>query len=116
MVNETQTPPRYLRLHGFFQGLITENGTAAKCLELIEKEEIDLYLSQEILWEIEDVLTRPKLQAKFPLLTQKRADKLFELLNQKATLVKNVPQVFIYPRDPKDEKYINLAAFVKPNI
>jgi predicted nucleic acid-binding protein len=27
----------------------------------------------------------------------------------KATLVKDVPTVFNYPRDPKNEKYINLA-------
>ena len=97
----------------FLQGLITENGIASRCLELIESKEIELFLSQEILWEIEDVLTRPKLQAKFPLLTQKRNDKLLELLNQKATFVGNVPQIFDHPRDPKDEKYINLAVAAK---
>jgi predicted nucleic acid-binding protein len=42
-------------------------------------------------------------------LTNKRAEKLVEILRTKATLIKDVPFVFNYPRDPKDEKYINLA-------
>ena len=96
----------------FLQGLITENGVAVRCLELVENEEIELFLSQPILLEIEDVLTRPKLQAQFPLLTKERAGKLLELLNRKATFVEKVPEIFQYPRDPKDEKYINLAAAV----
>lgn len=93
----------------FLQGLITENGVAARCLELVENREIELFVSQEVLTEIRDVLTRPKLQARFPLLTSERAAKLLELLNEKATFVKNVPKIFTYPRDPKDEKYIDLA-------
>ncbi len=97
----------------FLQGLVTENGVAFRCLELVENGEIELLLSQEILWEIEDVLTRPKLQAKFPLLTRKRADKLLELLKLKGRFVKNVPQIFKYNRDPKDEKYISLAVAAK---
>ena len=30
-------------------------------------------------------------------------------MRTKATVIKNVPQIFNYARDPKDEKYINLA-------
>jgi predicted nucleic acid-binding protein len=43
-------------------------------------------------------------------LTAERVDKLIETLKEKAELIKNVPAVFAYSRDPKDEKYINLAA------
>ncbi|MDQ3131861.1 MAG: putative toxin-antitoxin system toxin component, PIN family [Acidobacteriota bacterium] len=70
-------------------------------------------MSEEILREIADVLTRPKLRAKFSLLTAERAEKLLQTLRKKATLAKNVPHLFSYACDPKDEKYINLAAFVK---
>ena len=97
----------------FLQGLIKEKGVAVDCLDLVENNRIELFVSEEILAEIADVLTRPKLQAKFSLLTDERVERLLEILNQKATLIKNVLQVFDYPRDPKDEKYINLAAFTK---
>ncbi|MGI8467540.1 MAG: putative toxin-antitoxin system toxin component, PIN family [Pyrinomonadaceae bacterium] len=97
----------------FLQGLIKERGTAVDCVEAFEKGAVELFVSEEILREIADVLSRPKLQARFSLLTKERADRLLQTLRRKATLIKNVPQLFGYPRDPKDEKYINLAIFAK---
>lgn len=97
----------------FLQGLVKEKGIAVDCLELIENGRIKLFVSEEILTEIKDVLTRPKLQARFSLLTEERVERLLEILNQKATLIKNVAKVFAYSRDPKDEKYINLAVEAK---
>ncbi len=55
----------------FLQGLINEKGVAVECLELVENDRIKLFVSEDILAEIRDVLTRPKLQAKFSLLTDK---------------------------------------------
>ncbi|MGI8641515.1 MAG: putative toxin-antitoxin system toxin component, PIN family [Pyrinomonadaceae bacterium] len=88
-------------------------GAAVDCVEAFENGEIELFVSEEILREISDVLTRSKLQARFSLLTVERAERLLQTLRQKARLIKNVPQLFSYSRDPKDEKYINPAAFVK---
>ena len=93
----------------FLQGLISESGIAVSCFELFENGIVGLFISEEVLAEIQDVLTRPKLQAKYPRLTNDRAEKLIEILRTKATLIKNIPSVFDYKRDPKDEKYINLA-------
>ena len=93
----------------FLQGLISESGVAVNCFELFENGIIELFVSEEVLAEIQDVITRPKLQAKYSRLTDERAEKLVEVLRTKATLIKNVPSVFNYARDPKDEKYINLA-------
>ncbi len=93
----------------FLQGLVKEKGFAVECLELFEKGAVELFVSEEILAEIADVLTRPKLQERFSLLTVERVERLLELLRQKAVLIKKVPQIFRYSRDPKDEKYINLA-------
>lgn len=56
-----------------------------------------------------DVLTRPELQHKFPLLTQERAEELLEGLKERATFLESVPAEFSYDRDPKDEMYVNLA-------
>ena len=100
----------------FLQGLIKERGAAVECLEAFENGEVELFISEEILREIADVLTRPKLQAKFSLLTAERAEKLVQMLRRKATLIKDVPQLFDYARDPKDEKYINLAVVAKADF
>lgn len=94
----------------FLQGLISESGAAVDCFELFENGIVELFVSEEVLAEIQDVITRPKLQAKYSRLTIERAEKLVEILRTKATLIKDVPSVFNYPRDPKDEKYINVAA------
>ena len=93
--------------------MVKERGSAVECLELVEYDRINLFVSDEVLAEIKDVLTRSKLQARFSLLTQERIERLLEILRQKATLVKNVLEIFNYPRDPKDEKYINLAVEAK---
>lgn len=100
----------------FLQGLINERGAAVDCLETFESGAVELLVSEEVPREIADVLSRPKLQAKFSLLTTERAEKLLQTLRQKATLINDVPQSFSYSRDPKDEKYINLAAFAKADF
>ncbi len=97
----------------FLQGLVKDKGVAVDCLELVEQGKVELFISEDVLLEIRDVLTRPKLQAKFSLLTTERVERLLEILNQKATLIKNVPEIFSYLRDPKDEKYVNLAVKTK---
>jgi predicted nucleic acid-binding protein len=56
------------------------------------------------------------LQARFSLLTDERVKRLLEILRQKAVLIKNVPKIFNYSRDPKDEKYVNLAAEAKADF
>jgi len=93
----------------FLQGLVRESGPAVACLELFEREEVELLISNDVLLEIKDVLTRPKLLAKFPRLTQERVDTLIKTLHKKAQFIGFVPRRFEYARDPKDERYINLA-------
>ncbi len=93
----------------FLQGLIKESGPGAECLELFEDGIIELFISEGVLNEIGDVLTRPDLQHKFPLLTQERAEELLGGLRERATFLESVPAEFSYDRDPKDEMYVNLA-------
>ena len=93
----------------YLQGLIKESGPAVKCFELFERGMVTLVVSDEILEEIADVLTRPELQARYSRLTRERADKLLAILRETAQLPENIPSHFKYPRDPKDEKYVNAA-------
>lgn len=93
----------------FLQGLVREAGPAADCLQRFEDGSVRLFVSMEILAEIRDVLTRPKLQRKFPRLTIERVEALLAGLLVKAEILDNVESIFHYERDPKDEPYINLA-------
>jgi len=91
------------------QGAAKPNGPAGACFELMENGQITVSVSEPILAEIADVLNRSRLKQRFKSLTPERVESfLGELLNA-AVLVRSVPAVFTYPRDPDDEAYINLA-------
>ena len=66
-------------------------------------------MSQEILSEIRDVLARSRLRRKFPALSDELVERFLAAIEKRAVLVPEVPRVFVYERDPKDEPYINLA-------
>ncbi len=93
----------------FLQGLISKSGPGVACLELVEQDKIKLAISEETLAEIKDVLSRPRLRAKNPDLTDEKVEKLIEMLLEKGEFIKKVPRYFTYSRDPNDEPYINLA-------
>jgi putative PIN family toxin of toxin-antitoxin system len=76
---------------------------------LAEEGFIRLYLSEEILTEIADVLNRSKVRARFPELTDEIVEEFLDQLRSTAEIAKRVPKRFTYPRDVDDEPYINLA-------
>lgn len=98
----------------FLQGAAKARGPAAACLNLVEAGHVQLFLSDEILREVHDVLTRPKLQKKFPALTNDRVRDFLNRLRATASVVGDPPKVISFERDPKDEKYLNLAAATAP--
>ena len=75
-----------------------------------------LFVSKETVSEVRDVLTRPKVLAKNPHLTEVYIENFLERVLNKAVSVKTVPPKFKYSRDPKDEKYINLAIEAKTDF
>ena len=99
----------------FFQALTNDVGPAAACLDAFAREEFDLYISEEIFEEVQEVLSRPELQKRFRSLTPERVEALLERLEAKAIWVVNVPEEFRYERDPNDERYINLAIVTRAN-
>lgn len=68
-----------------------------------------LYVSQEVLDEVSEVLRRPVIQKRFPELTVDIIDNFLEGLEVFAVLLKKVPREFSYTRDVDDEIYVNLA-------
>jgi putative PIN family toxin of toxin-antitoxin system len=93
----------------FLQGAARRESPAGMCLLLVELGAVKLCISKEITDEIRDVLTRPRMRQKFSSLTDQLVNRFRESLERQAVLISDVPRVFTYERDPKDEPYINLA-------
>jgi putative PIN family toxin of toxin-antitoxin system len=97
----------------FVQAAANEKSPAARILDLFDEGKIKLYVSKLILAEARYVLNRSDVRASLRRLTDVAVEALFDRLDQHATLIRQVPKRFVYPRDPKDEPYVNLAVEMK---
>lgn len=97
----------------YLQAAARGGNPANACFALVKENIVELYLNRETLAEIEDVLTRPKFRNRFPTLTDEMIEAFLKDVKDKTVILKNVPSVFSYSRDPKDEKYVNLAVEAK---
>lgn len=100
----------------YVQAAARVKSPANACFKLVEAGIVRLYLSREILAEIEDVLSRTQLRNRFETLTDEKVEAFLDDIKSKARILKNVPAVIQYPRDPKDEKYVNLAIEVEADF
>ena len=78
-------------------------------MKALDEGRIALCSSLDTLEELRDVLNRPELRAKFPLLTSDVASAFIGSVVAKSLIFNDVPRSFALNRDPKDEPYINLA-------
>lgn len=97
----------------YLQGVSRTKNPANACFDLVKEGFVELHLSRETLAEIEDVLNRPKFRNRFPSLTDEMIKAFLDEIKNLASIQKNVPKHFNYSRDPKDEKYVNLAVEVE---
>ncbi|MCI0423846.1 MAG: putative toxin-antitoxin system toxin component, PIN family [Acidobacteria bacterium] len=93
----------------FLQAVANDDSPAAKILDLMDAREIRLYVSERILREAREVMSRPRLRAKLPGLTDERVEALFLRLEKQAFWLREIPDKFDFRRDPKDAPYVNLA-------
>src|SRR5258708_32184365 len=93
----------------FLQGAARRESPAGACLLLVDLEAIELCISEAIVAEVRDVLTRPRVRLRFPALTDELIERFLVALGKRALTIPGVPRVFLYERDRKDEPYINLA-------
>lgn len=91
------------------QAIISKTGPAARALALAIEGAVILYMSDELLEEIEDVVSRPSIRAKNPHYTDTDIENLLAFLRERSILIPSVPRHFRYDRDPDDEHIINLA-------
>lgn len=93
----------------FWQIFFSETGVGRICWNAVIDAEVELFVSQEILDEVRDVLTRPETNSRFSKATEENVEFFIEEILENATFVHPVAKKFEYRRDPKDEPYINLA-------
>lgn len=93
----------------FLQGILSEGGPADACLRLVFNGSIRLILTDAILSEVENVVTRPALVQKYSQLRSERPKQLIEKTYSKAIVVEYPKRTFVFERDPADEIFINLA-------
>ncbi len=105
----TEKPRVVFDCNVLLQAAAREKSVAAKCLNLVESRLIQLFVSREVLAEVEDVLNRLEIRAHFPDLSDEIVAAFIKRLQNLSTLVRLVPKTFSYPRDEDDEPYINLA-------
>jgi putative PIN family toxin of toxin-antitoxin system len=81
--------------------------------EFVRNGEVKLFLGPEVLAEIRDVLTRPKLIAKYAALTPEAVDAFLAEQLRLVNWINTIPEHYALKRDPKDSKYLNLAITAK---
>ena len=93
----------------FVQGIANRNSPARKALRLFFSGEISLFISEPIIREVRDVLSRKEVRKLLPAINDRIVNAFLTKLEAKAILIANVSEEFHYERDPDDEMYLNLA-------
>jgi len=93
----------------FLQAVMSEKSVAFKLFELMKENAFTLFISIEMLAEVKNVLSRPYIRTKNLQITDETVQTFLNRVLSKANLTNKIPKHFQYSRDPKDEKYINLA-------
>ena len=93
----------------FVQAVANAKGPACACYELVRVGRLLLYVSPEIIAEVGDVLSRSKVRRKLPVLTDEAVEAFLRDILGRTAMLSEVPETFRLERDPKDERYVNLA-------
>lgn len=96
----------------FVQGIANRNSPARKALRLFFDGALSLFVSETILREVRNVLSRPEVRDRLPGINDRIVNAFLTKLEARAILITNVPEEYRYERDPDDEMYINLAIVV----
>lgn len=93
----------------FLQALVNPNGPAGQCKKLVDRGEVELFISEEVLAEVAEVLSRPRIRKLAPAVTIEIVEAFIADIRLKSICLQNVPEEYHFERDLKDERYINLA-------
>lgn len=90
----------------FVQALINLRGPAGRCVQKARDGEVKLFVSPFILAEIREIYL--KTPVKYGI-TAKQTEELASALLHFATLLSDVPELYVHPLDSDDSAYVNLA-------
>ena len=93
----------------FLQALVNPHGPAGRCKQLVERGEVELFVSEDVLAEVSEVLSRPRTRKLAPALTIEAVEAFITDVRLKSICLRNVPEEYRFERDPKNACYINLA-------
>ena len=78
--------------------------------ELLREGRVAVAMSRAVLSEIRDVLAREEYRDEFPALTDEAVAAFLREVLGLTRMIRKVPHVYTVERDPKDSKYVDLAA------
>lgn len=107
MINPTEIPAVF-DFNVLIQAAANSRNSASACFCLVEAKIVKLFVSENTLQELEEVLNRDYIKEYFKY-TDEVIQEFLEKVRNVAVILKNVPKVFSLPRDVDDEEYINLA-------
>lgn len=93
----------------FLQALVNPSGPAGRCKRLVDRGAVELFVSEEVLAEVAEVLSRPRIRKLTPALTIEVIEAFITDVRLKSICLRNVPEEYRFERDPKDARYLNLA-------
>jgi predicted nucleic acid-binding protein len=70
----------------YLQATVSEFGPAAALLRLVDSNKVSLFVSHEIICEVSDALSRPKIRGRNPDITDERVDALITRISEMATI------------------------------
>ena len=100
----------------FLQAVASDLSPANAALLAAEGGAFELLLSNKVLAEYAEVMSRPRVRTKLPSLTSKRIAVYLLKLSRSALTIDPVPDILKLPRDPTDDKYLNLVLAGKAEI
>ncbi len=107
MKNPTEIPAVF-DCNILIQATANSRNSASACFRLVEAKVVKLFVSENTLQELEEVLNRDYIKDRFKF-TDEVIKEFLDKVRSLAVILKNVPKVFSLTRDVDDEEYINLA-------
>jgi putative PIN family toxin of toxin-antitoxin system len=91
------------------QALAKSTGPAAACLSMVEAKAVELLLSDAVLDEWRDVLSRPTILRHFSGIPLEQISRAIESISRIGRHLDPPVAPIQVNRDPKDQKYLDLA-------
>jgi putative PIN family toxin of toxin-antitoxin system len=90
-------------------GLAAESSASQRIVDLLSARKAIPLLSRPVVGEYREVLLHPQIAGRFPKLTPKRVERALNRLRYVGEEILTDPFRFVFERDPRDAKFIELA-------